>query len=98
MILANKSRKEITMTREEIMKGLATRDTSRTGKLNLENAIQEGRERVRNHTRHSLMATQMEEIADKNENRLFDSMGDAFFLGVRQGYRIAQKERKNHDK
>ena len=85
------------MTREEVM-ALLVRKEKPTGKLNLENAIQEGRERVRNHTRHSLMATQMEEIADKNENRLFDSMGDAFFLGVRQGYRIAQKERKKHDK
>lgn len=67
-------------------------------RLNLENAIQEGRKRIQKHEKHSLMASQMEEIADNNDNLLFGSMADSFYLGVRQGYRIAQKERKNHDK
>ena len=85
------------MTREEVM-ALLVRKEKPTGKLNLENAIQEGRELARKNPRHSLMMTQADEIVKKHNEKLFDSMADAFFLGVRQGYRIAQKERKNHDK
>ena len=80
------------MTRHRITK------RSQGGKLNLENAIEEGRERVQGHPGHSLKVSHMKEIADKHGQDLFYAMGDVFFLGVRQGYRIAQKERKNHDK
>ena len=86
------------MARLDLMKAFPTADTSRRGKLNLENAINEGRERVQGHPGHSLKVSHMIEIADNHDQDLFHCMGDVFFLGVRQGYRIAQKERKNHDK
>lgn len=67
-------------------------------RLNLEKAAKEGRELAQKNPRFTPRASHMKEIADKNENQLFGSVGDAFFLGVRQGYRIAQKERKRNDK
>lgn len=61
---------------------------------NVEKFIEHGRKLVHKRPRMQLLSSEIIDIYDRRNGDVFYLIGDAFYLGVTVGYRIAKKEKQ----